>query len=175
MPICKKCNCHFKNTIIIDGKKRNLKNRKFCLKCSPFGKHNTRDITKKTFISNKKQCNCCNEFKDFNEFYNYNKICAYCKSCFSKITRERQSKFKQDCLDYAGGKCIICGYNKCPAALEFHHRDPSSKKYSVVKMWTKGFKQEAKDEIDKCDLLCANCHRETHYYNLIGRRGIEPL
>jgi hypothetical protein len=59
---------------------------------------------------------------------------------------------------YKGGKCLLCGYNKCPRALEFHHRDANEKTFdlsSACRGWNK-----IKIELDKCDLLCSNCHRE---------------
>ena len=59
------------------------------------------------------------------------------------------------------GKCIICGYNKSLHALTFHHRNPEEKEGTVGQMldwsWDK-----LKAELDKCDLLCSNCHKELH-------------
>ena len=59
-----------------------------------------------------------------------------------------------------GGKCEKCGYDKCAAAMDFHHKDPSKKEFTIG---TKniGFKRLS-EEIKKCILLCANCHRELH-------------
>ena len=59
-----------------------------------------------------------------------------------------------------GGRCIICGYCKCYAALEFHHIDKATKKFCLsvlhmTKRWS-SIVEEAK----KCILLCSNCHRE---------------
>ena len=72
---------------------------------------------------------------------------------------------KQRSLVYKGGKCQKCGYDKCVAALEFHHRNPKTKDNLGTgnrhafsgRVWSK-----VKRELDKCDLLCANCHREVH-------------
>lgn len=64
-------------------------------------------------------------------------------------------------IKYKGGSCIFCGYNKCPSALEFHHRDPQNKKFNLSQ--AKGIKFEnAIPELEKCDLICARCHRELH-------------
>jgi predicted transcriptional regulator len=74
--------------------------------------------------------------------------------------KRSKSQYKQKCVDYLGGKCIICGYNKSLKALEFHHRDPSKKDFPISgirKSW-----DFTKKELNKCDLLCANCHREEH-------------
>ncbi len=55
--------------------------------------------------------------------------------------------------------CKMCGYNKCAAALEFDHRDPLTKSFAVGAGILKSMKRLL-DEIKKCDVLCANCHRE---------------
>ena len=65
---------------------------------------------------------------------------------------------KQKAVDYKGGKCIVCGYSKCLSALEFHHTNPEEKE-GYNSHWT--FERN-KNELDKCILLCANCHREIH-------------
>lgn len=69
---------------------------------------------------------------------------------------------KLKAIAYKGGKCQRCGYDKCVAALDFHHRDPSEKEFQWVRLrrlrWDRVLA-----ELDKCDLLCANCHREVHY------------
>lgn len=62
--------------------------------------------------------------------------------------------------------CEICGYNKCIEALDFHHRDPSKKDFTISST-RKGGKgvgswPELKKELDKCILVCSNCHREIH-------------
>jgi AraC-like DNA-binding protein len=67
---------------------------------------------------------------------------------------------KQLLVDYKGGKCENCGYSKCIEALEFHHTDPSTKEFAVGSM--RYSYSTLKKEVDKCMLLCANCHREIH-------------
>lgn len=64
-------------------------------------------------------------------------------------------------VEYKGGKCERCGYNKCIDALDFHHRDPNEKDFTIGgKSWSF---ERLKKEADKCILVCANCHREIHY------------
>lgn len=71
---------------------------------------------------------------------------------------------KQHLLDLKGGKCIQCNYSRCNAALEFHHRDPSQKKFLLTSTNLNRYSwEEVLEELDKCDLLCANCHREEEY------------
>lgn len=62
-----------------------------------------------------------------------------------------------------GGQCVICHYNKCLSALEFHHIERHTKEGMVSRLAISGGSYEqAKREADKCVLLCANCHREVH-------------
>lgn len=65
-------------------------------------------------------------------------------------------------MEYKGSKCQLCDYNKYPGALEFHHLDPNEKDFNISKARLLSFNLEIKKELDKCILLCANCHREVH-------------
>ena len=66
-------------------------------------------------------------------------------------------------VEYKGGCCSICGYDGCIEALEFHHIDPSEKDFGISsKGYTRSW-ERVKEEIDRCVLLCANCHREVHF------------
>ena len=72
-------------------------------------------------------------------------------------------ELKVFCLEYKGNKCSICGYNKCNAALQFHHNDSSLKKYSISALCSRNtISPLLLEELDKCTLLCANCHAEVH-------------
>jgi len=63
-------------------------------------------------------------------------------------------------LEYKGGKCQICGYKKYPGALELHHINKAEKSFGIGdKGYTRSW-EKVKAELDKCVLLCANCHRE---------------
>ena len=83
------------------------------------------------------------------------------------VVQFRQRR-KRWAVDAFGGKCGICGYNKCVEALEFHHLDPNEKDFQLGRRgmhrhdtnWEK-----VKIELDKCILVCANCHRELHNLN----------
>lgn len=81
----------------------------------------------------------------------------------TKVARYRQRQ-KLKVVEALGGKCSICGYNKCVWALEVHHIDPSIKKFGIAfggitKSWLR-----IAEEIQNCRLLCANCHREEHCF-----------
>ena len=65
-------------------------------------------------------------------------------------------------IEYLGGVCKRCGGEFHPAVFEFHHRNPAEKEYSPAKASQQSW-ENFKKELDKCDLLCANCHRMTHH------------
>lgn len=74
-----------------------------------------------------------------------------------------QRRKKERAVQAFGGCCQRCGYDKCLDALEFHHLDASTKAQSpsyVVMRWSW---ERAKVELEKCVLLCANCHREAEH------------
>lgn len=73
----------------------------------------------------------------------------------------RRAELKLRCVQYLGGKCEACGYCRCREALEFHHRNPRLKDFSVSRARNMGW-VKIRAELDKCLLLCANCHREVH-------------
>lgn len=85
----------------------------------------------------------------------------YCRKCDTQRTIERHRAIKVKSVDYKGGCCSRCGYNKCLAALDFHHRDPKKKDKKFVAMKTRSF-EGLREELDKCDLVCKNCHAEIH-------------
>ena len=75
---------------------------------------------------------------------------------------KRRKKIREMAIDYKGGKCSICGYSRCKQSLEFHHLDNYGKDFGISE---KGYSRawlKVKQEIDKCIIVCANCHREIH-------------
>lgn len=155
MPTCEHCGSDFPWSTIIDGKRRNLGTRKNCLKCSPFGSHNTRPINLKLQITG--ECNICNRLFEYDKLKGHRR--TICNSC--SVRRYQRDK-KKKAVDHYGGKCVKCGYNKCLEALDFHHRNNVTKLASPSQVIMKWTWEKAVKELDKCDLLCANCHRETH-------------
>ena len=76
--------------------------------------------------------------------------------------RKRRKAVRQKALAYKGGCCQKCGYDRCMEALEFHHLTSSRKDFGIS---SKGYTRswiKIREELDKCILLCANCHREIH-------------
>lgn len=109
-------------------------------------------------------CPRCKTEKPTSEFYNRRKKTGnsvYCKPCTSDQTLERQRGLKAKGVAYLGGKCMDCGFVGHPAIFDFHHRDPNLKSFSIANQKCTSF-DKVKDELDKCDLLCSNCHRMKH-------------
>lgn len=88
---------------------------------------------------------------------------SLCKRCHNKRCIERQRKYKKLAVEYKGGKCCRCGYSKCAGSLHFHHPDPSVKEKNWRNVRNMSF-SKIKMLIDKCELLCANCHGEEHWF-----------
>jgi hypothetical protein len=85
-----------------------------------------------------------------------------CRKCSIEAVQRRRYKVKEQAVEYKGGKCEICGYNKCIDALEFHHLDPSQKDFGISqKGYTRSW-ENVKKELDKCIMVCSNCHKEIH-------------
>ena len=92
---------------------------------------------------------------------NSNGSCV-CKKCRAFNTAEYRRKLKQKAVDLLGGKCSKCGYDKCLAALDFHHVDKTKKEFNIFGIKRKSWKKIV-EELKKCILLCSNCHREHHW------------
>jgi len=153
MKTCKKCNQEFPSWIRVNGVRKNLQSRSYCLNCSGFGKGNRERfgsrLTAEERIKKRKQQKYAHQ---------------------QKMRRERKEKL----LTERGGKCERCGYSKCLAALEFHHKDPKKKKFGLGSHgWTRSWKSLV-EEAKKCDVLCSNCHKELHYEQGLARRNSGP-
>jgi len=80
----------------------------------------------------------------------------------SEAVQKRRRKVKEMSIEYKGGCCERCGYNKCIGALEFHHINPEEKDFGIAfKGYTRSW-EKVKKELDKCILVCSNCHSEIH-------------
>lgn len=96
----------------------------------------------------------------------------YCYDCSPKglnsaeALRFKKRRLKHKLIEYKGGKCAKCGYNNCEGALQFHHLNPREKEFTIssINLNDSNFSfEKVLQEIDKCILLCANCHAEEHY------------
>jgi transposase-like protein len=83
-----------------------------------------------------------------------------CSKCRSASVSAWRRRVKQKLIARAGGRCVICGYDRHPAALHFHHLDPATKSFVLSRHGVTRSFEEAAAEADKCVLLCGNCHAE---------------
>lgn len=112
-----------------------------------------------------KFCPKCKTEKPTCDFYKSKQgdgLSGWCKTCFVKLTNQRTVEKKKQMLMMLGGKCSKCGYDKNYAALDFHHKDPSDKEFSISKIRWQSL-DKIIPELNKCIILCRNCHSEHHY------------
>jgi protein-arginine kinase activator protein McsA len=136
-----------------------------------------------------KICSKCKIEKNLYEFTKnkttkdgYTRYCKPCKkiadkkwfnenpSIWKKGNSKRNEKIKEiifDFRDYLGGKCEKCGENR-KHLLDFHHKNPTLKEEIISNIlvyygYSEKSIKKAKEEVDKCILLCSNCHRDFHY------------
>ena len=84
-----------------------------------------------------------------------------CSKCAAEAVAKTVKAKQELAYKKYGSCCKICGYDKCKRALEWHHLDPSKKEITPTKVFSRNWEKIQK-ELDKCVLLCANCHREVH-------------
>ena len=94
------------------------------------------------------------------DFILENRNAYRCKKCRSESIAKKRKIIKQKLISIFGGKCTICGYDKCDSALEFHHLDRKTKSFELSQRnYYRSF-ERILEEAKKCILVCANCHRE---------------
>jgi hypothetical protein len=116
-----------------------------------------------------KKCSKCFVEKSKDQFYSRKgrkDSYSYCKDCFNQYCMDRWKERKIKIVDEMGGCCSRCGYNKSLSALEFHHKDKTTKEYEWSKMRMLS-EEKLNKELAKCILVCANCHREIHDETLV--------
>lgn len=97
-----------------------------------------------------------------------------CLRCRQEKVAERRRTVKRILVAEAGGRCTRCGYDRCTAALQFHHVDPSTKSFTLSSNGVTRSIARARAEARKCILLCANCHAEVEAGFETPRGGFEP-
>lgn len=165
MKQCRKCGDNIPSRMLIDGVYRNTQRRLYCLVCSPFGAHNTKKLSDAdcnrpaltTETATTVTCTCA-----CGRNYLYDRRKGHTKQkCNSCNVNQRRFSIKERCLAYKGGKCERCGYSRCARALVFHHNDPKEKEWGIGGNHSRKWSDIVR-ELDKCQLLCANCHMEVH-------------
>ena len=93
--------------------------------------------------------------------YTYSHKAGHTKTkCNSCLVNKRRFSIKDKAIAYKGGNCIVCNYNKCTRALVFHHVD-GDKDFGIGGAHARSW-EAIQNELDKCVLLCSNCHGEVH-------------
>ena len=125
-------------------------------------KTNYNPHNKSTTDANTKKCPKCSLILDKKHFYTTkNAIQGYCKSCSNILAVEKGIERKIWAIGYKGGKCIDCHTqypNKPYVIFDFHHLNPDEKEMQWEKIRLASEKRMI-EELDKCVLLCSNCHR----------------
>jgi len=85
---------------------------------------------------------------------------AVCLRCGSEAVTAWRRRTKALLVAEAGGACAACGYDRCQQALQFHHRDPRTKRFAIAGRGLTRSIDEVRAEAAKCALLCSNCHAE---------------
>ena len=134
-------------------------------------------LTKKGYL----RCSKCKKIKSKRSFHKscnkptkYNTSCKVCRAFFAKTkykkdhkkVKQKQriyyNKMKKRAVEYLGGKCILCGSVFHSCCYDFHHKDPTQKETKLSAKLNCTF-EIIKKELDKCELLCSNCHRLKHF------------
>lgn len=160
--ICEKLNCS-KATISYHCSKNNIvsKNINISITEELFNEIN---ILYNQYGTIKKVCDLLNLKKTFVSKYVINKknklTIEELKYNRCESLKSWRIRTKQKLVEYKGGECSICGYDKSLRALHFHHVDPNEKDFTIS---SKSYSYERlKKEVDKCILVCSNCHCEIH-------------
>ena len=128
-----------------------------------------------------RKCSHCGQVKDLTEKhwkkrkdnrYKVSKIIFHyeCRDCTNKRRSESRLRNIAAWRDHYGRVCTVCGYDKCSAALDFHHTDPDKKTKMPTQLMGSCHPTNSKPEhiartkaeLDTCKVVCANCHREIH-------------
>ena len=108
--------------------------------------------------------------------FSYERVKGHTKTkCTICSINARRFLLKDRYVKYKGGKCEVCGYSKSNRALTFHHLDPTQKEFGISGSHCRKW-EDVKAELDKCQLLCMNCHMEEHErldYREIDKEKIE--
>lgn len=121
-----------------------------------------------------RRCSKCDVLKEESEFYSKRPDCKVCKRKTTKqnydenvevrvsYSKERRNTMKLKCIEHLGGSCVDCGGVFHQACYDFHHIDPTEKEGNIGELLSSSFDKIVL-ELDKCVLLCSNCHRIRHF------------
>lgn len=167
MRVCKNCNKKFPYRLMVDGKIRSLTKRKYCLECSPFGNHNTRDVIR---LTEPMECVTCKRNLS-------NRRRRFCQTCIKEKARYKIKKKIYQALKECS--CWVCGYDKGESGmyvLHFHHVNPENKTNTITEMLNSCHNfDKIMEEVRKCISICPTCHAEFHFAKSITQEEIEKI
>ena len=102
-------------------------------------------------------------------------LCTACKNRHSRWQRQRYKEKKELAVIHKGGECERCGFRtEHFSVYDFHHKDPKEKDILITQLLRKGSWEKIKKGLEKCLLLCSNCHRVVHEteYERDGRKVV---
>lgn len=112
----------------------------------------------KTPLSGQKQKYCSNKCKQKDH---YHRVKQQTNTYHSQTMRALRRKL--DLVKMKGGCCSKCGYNENLSALHFHHKDSNTKDFKLdMRVLSNKSWESIVEEVEKCEILCANCHAEEH-------------
>lgn len=166
MPECIQCKSQFKRRVKIDGSNVLLSDsRGSCLACVPYRqmgqyRKGRRQIDRRS----ERYCIECDRWLNDDRFrYETGRQCISCRNKKAKPrTLNYKLELKKKAVEYMGGKCQDCKNGLPLCAYDFHHLDPAKKDFGISK---KTNFEEVKLELDKCVMLCKNCHSIRHVKN----------
>ena len=153
MKTCIKCGVEFPTSMMVNGHRKNVGSRKYCLTCSPWGSHNTKKLRDGNTDVVDSTCAVCNRV------FKAGSSRQLCNSCVVTIKGVRNKMLS---ISYLGGECKACGFRGDPSGFDFHHRDSGEKEFLLSGKFGSTSWKRLKVELDKCDLLCSLCHRIVH-------------
>jgi NAD-dependent dihydropyrimidine dehydrogenase PreA subunit len=168
---CQSCGKSFPHYLKIDGKWKKFAGRSYCLECSPRGGGNRRKLKNFTLIDGveHKRCKSCELWQTLDQFHVHvgkrDQLvhASDCSKCKANKSKEAHHEFKQKAVAYKGGVCMDCKLVHPFYVYDFHHREPDKKDFEVSIAYRSYDWSAVYAELDKCDLLCANCHRTRHF------------
>ena len=191
MPICLACNEDKQNDCFSPDAKRKTGHHPYCKPCKSLKmrakRHVRKDHRELVLSRTEKKCPRCKEVKPLDSYHrdsgNLDGLNNYCKLCIS-ITKKRnikhkvsQSDIKLNLMQLIGGKCCHCGLEPSTEwptnCFDFHHVDRSQKSFPLGRRMYSLSESDIKltrEEVLKCILLCANCHRRIHSISAVHPR-----
>ena len=155
-----------KNEIISEEKKTRIREyrkshsssetaRKFDVSRASVEKYADEKYERETLEGTERKCKFCGRIFTYRRRKGHRRNC--CNGCNTKI---RKTRNKLRAINYLGGECSKCGYDKHISALEFHH--VGEKSINIGEVANKSWENAIKPELEECVILCSNCHRAEH-------------